>query len=68
VHIDASILSGIEVDSESIETLLAGGIAFATPESPDGLINVDNGHRFALKQEFQEEWHDWQPVILIDNK
>lgn len=68
VNIDAGILSGIEIDSESIETLLAGGIAFATPESPERLNSVDNGHRFELSQDFQEEWHDWQPVIPIDNK
>jgi paraquat-inducible protein B len=33
INIEAGIFSGINIDSESIETLIAGGVAFATPES-----------------------------------
>ena len=32
MRIDAGVFSGVSIDSESIETLLSGGIAFATPE------------------------------------
>ena len=32
VRIDAGVFLGFNIDAESIETLLAGGIAFATPE------------------------------------
>ncbi len=68
LHIDAGLFSGVKVDSESIETLLAGGIAFATPEDADGLTPVTSGHSFKLNDKFQEKWHDWQPVIMLDQK
>ncbi|WP_286264067.1 PqiB family protein [Thalassotalea atypica] len=66
VHVEAGLFSGVTIDSESVETILAGGVAFATPESADGYVPVANGHSFTLQQEFIDEWHEWAPTINIE--
>ncbi len=33
IRVDAGIFSGVEIDTESLESIIAGGIAMATPES-----------------------------------
>ncbi|NMP30645.1 MCE family protein [Thalassotalea sp. M1531] len=67
VTIDAGLLSGVKIDSESIETLIAGGISFATPEreGADSMTAVENGHTFTLYPEFKDKWYDWAPKIPI---
>ncbi|MDO6446737.1 MlaD family protein [Colwellia sp. 1_MG-2023] len=67
VKIDASIFSGINIDSQSIETLLAGGVAFATPEvkSLDNTSAIQQNHEFKLYDDLQPQWLNWAPKILI---
>ena len=66
VKVEASIFSGVNIDSESIETLIAGGIAFASPE-----LDVDaTGEQapiesFLLHPHLNEDWLAWQPKIAI---
>ncbi|MDX2367798.1 MAG: MlaD family protein [Colwellia sp.] len=64
INIEAGIFSGINIDSESIETLISGGVAFATPESShsDG---VQEKQRFTLHQDVDSDWLEWQPKIMI---
>jgi len=64
INIEASIFSGVNIDSESIETLIAGGIAFATPE----LTESDKQERvtsFVLHQDVDSDWLEWQAKIAI---
>ncbi|TMM45650.1 PqiB family protein [Colwellia ponticola] len=78
VNIEAGIFSGINIDSESIETLLAGGIAFATPEindkqSKQSTTEVDKQMvklptSFTLHQNVDKDWLKWQPKITINNE
>ena len=66
VNIEASVFSGVNIDSESIETLISGGIAFACPE-----LDVDEQesqtlpNRFTLHQELDDDWLEWQPKMAI---
>lgn len=66
INIEAGIFSGVNIDSESIETLIAGGIAFASPEldadEKDQSMQVKS---FILHQELDEDWLEWQPKIVI---
>ncbi len=62
-NIEAGLFSGVDIKSESIETLIAGGIAFATPDTPDNIL--PQGHRFVLHDEVSSEWQLWQPKIDI---
>nr|ALK44252.1 Paraquat-inducible protein B [Colwellia sp. C1] len=64
INIEAGLFSGINIDSESIETLISGGVAFATPESShnDG---EQEKQSFTLHQNVDEDWLEWQPKIAI---
>lgn len=67
VKIDAGLFSGVNIDSESVETLLTGGIAFATPESTSDKNNlpIKQHHEFTLHNERQKHWLNWAPKILL---
>lgn len=67
ISIDAGVFSGLKVDTESIETLLAGGVAFATPELSQSikLQAAEQGKLFHLATDVKEEWQAWQPKIQL---
>ncbi len=73
INIEAGIFSGVNIDSESIETLIAGGIAFATPMSDSESDKKLNGKSpmlpasFILHQDVDKDWLEWQPKIAINN-
>jgi paraquat-inducible protein B len=56
-------LLGAQVKSTSLESLLSGGVAFATPDnlSPP----APDGAKFALHNEAERDWFKWQPKIPI---
>ena len=64
LDIDVSLFKGAKIRAESLETLLAGGIAFATPDAtPDA---VDKGQRFWLAKKPEPEWLQWAPKIALE--
>lgn len=68
IKIEAGFFSGVNIDSESVETLIAGGIAFATPESagePAGKV-TPLPESFILHQSVDDDWLDWRPQILLN--
>jgi len=67
INIDAGIFSGINIDSESIETLISGGIAFASPElAADEPESAPLVNSFLLHQTLDKDWLEWQPKIAIE--
>ncbi len=54
-------LRGIHVHAESLEALMAGGIAFATPNKPGA--RVKPGSVFRLQPELDDKWLKWKPLI-----
>lgn len=60
--IEAGLLSGVTVETESVESLVSGGISFATPES--GKFNAEQ-LTFPLHNKAQDKWLDWQPALAI---
>jgi len=65
IRVDAGLFSGVRVDTESIEALLSGGIAFATPATSKAKSISSDGARFPLFDEVEEEWLSWQPDIQL---
>ena len=66
INIEASIFSGVNIDSESIETLIAGGIAFATPEyEEEALTTQGSTMKFTLHQDPDSDWLEWQAKISL---
>jgi hypothetical protein len=64
LHADFSLFSGASIDVESLKALLAGGVAFATPDIPDG-SQVADGSRFVLHGQPDAAWLTWRPVVQL---
>jgi len=70
IKVDAGIFSGVEIDTESIEAIVAGGIAMATPESDEGDKKgtlAPEGHHFILHPKSKKKWLSWKPLYENDN-
>ena len=57
--------SGIELDADTLATIAAGGVAFATPNLPGRPATT--GQRFGLAKSPHKEWLEWQPRVAIGN-
>ncbi|MGY3931759.1 paraquat-inducible protein B [Aeromonas encheleia] len=55
-------LTGGTIEVETVQSLLAGGIAFNTPEREMG-PTVKAGHRYPLYGKAEKEWLEWSPRI-----
>ncbi|PCJ18837.1 MAG: hypothetical protein COB04_06700 [Gammaproteobacteria bacterium] len=49
-----------------LETLLAGGLSFATPPVDDAGVVVDDGHIFDMHWDDNDEWYAWNPGITVN--
>lgn len=54
-------LGGLKLRAGSLESVLAGGIAFATPTRPGA--TVEPGHRFELAESADDAWLKWTPDL-----
>lgn len=62
---DFGLFKGAQVRTESVEALLEGGIAFATPEGEQMGKPAQPGQTFPLYGEANEEWLHWAPKIAL---
>lgn len=58
-------LLGAKVHTESLESMVAGGIAFATPDDTAGEA-APEGTVFPLYEEPEKAWLKWAPKIPLD--
>ena len=65
IDIDAGLFQGLKIKTESLESILSGGIAFATPDVPEKTIN--QGKRFWLSKEAEDSWLNWSPKLNIQH-
>lgn len=65
VGVDAGLFKGVKLRTESMETILAGGVAFATPNNDEMGSPAKPGQTFALFDEYDEKWLDWAPKIPL---
>ena len=65
IEIDAGLFKGINVKTESLESVLSGGIAFATPDVPDEPVN--RSKRYWLSQKPEASWLQWSPELPIQH-
>ena len=68
VSVSAGLFSGVSVETESMEAIMAGGIAMATPEDDSMGAPAENNDHFMLADEIDEEWLDWSPQIKLGNR
>jgi paraquat-inducible protein B len=64
VDLDFSLFRGVEINIQSLRSLITGGIAFATPEDSKSPPAKD-GTIFLLHDKPQKEWLEWMPTIHI---
>ncbi len=65
VTVKGGVFSGITVSTESLEAIMAGGIALATPGGADMGGRVETGYRFTLFDKPEAGWLDWSPDIFV---
>ncbi len=58
-----SLLHGLQVRAKSVNTLVSGGLAFATPDAPGP--PVKDGQTFPINEKSKDEWLKWNPAIKI---
>lgn len=66
VSISAGLFSGVSVETESMEAIVAGGVAMATPDGEDMGTPARDGDHFILADEPEEEWLEWAPEIKLN--
>lgn len=65
VEVNFGLRSGLTVHTESAQALLAGGVAFATPEGPAMGSEVESGSHYPLYPKPKPEWLRWSPKIEL---
>ncbi len=64
VGVDFGLFRGLSVEAGSIDAVLRGAVAFATPPDPSPV--VEPGHEFPLESTPQARWLEWSPAIPLD--
>jgi paraquat-inducible protein B len=64
VDVDFGLFRGLQVNVDSLRSLVTGGIAFATPEDADA-PPAKESTIFLLHDKPQKDWLDWRPKIAI---
>jgi len=59
-------LTGVKIQSESLTSVISGGIALATPDNDDMEGPARNGDTFELFPEPEHHWLKWSPRIKIE--
>jgi paraquat-inducible protein B len=62
---DYGLFKGATVRTESLETLIQGGIAFATPDGERMGSPARAEQTFPLFDKFEDEWLTWAPKISL---
>ena len=63
VDLNFKLFGGASVKTDSVESILEGGIAFATPEAERLGEMVSSGKQYRLHQKVDQAWLDWRPKI-----
>ena len=61
-----SLLGGMQVKSESVTSILEGGVAFATPDNALMGARAGSGASFDLADQSEDAWLKWQPNIPLN--
>lgn len=65
INAHLGLFSGLNISAESAQTLVSGGIAFATPTTYGP--PATNGTVFMLNDKEDATWQDWNPLIPLQS-
>jgi paraquat-inducible protein B len=63
--VEGGIFSGIHMKLDSLKTLTAGGVAFASPDEKDFKGPAKKNSTFAIEEDPKREWELWAPKISV---
>lgn len=63
INVHAGLFSGIQISAESAQTVVSGGIAFATPDNYGP--PATNDAVFVLADKEDDAWKNWNPSIPL---
>ncbi len=55
-------LTGLDIEADSLESIVSGGIAFSTPDPPGDAVRT--GFRFELAEKPDPAWLAWRPRLV----
>lgn len=65
IGVDFSLFGGAHIQASSLESILEGGIAFATPNNNDMGKAANPKQYFKLHDDVDPKWLEWRPEINI---
>jgi paraquat-inducible protein B len=65
LDIGFKLFGGAQIKSDSVESILGGGISFATPEVDVMGAQVKEGAVFTLQRHRDDDWEQWRPQIHL---
>lgn len=64
LDVNFGLFSGAEVKADSMQALLSGEIAVATPDEAGDYLS--GGEEFVLHTKSEDKWHKWRPDLSLD--
>ena len=65
INVDAGLFSGVQINTESLEAIMTGGVALATPEGEAMGPQAAEGCHFVLHEQADDGWLAWEPSIRL---
>ena len=65
VHVSGGIFSGVSINTDSLQSIVRGGIAMATPNTEEAGPPVAGGYHFSLHETMEKQWLDWNPDFVL---
>ncbi len=66
IRFSGGLLSEFKIVSESVEALVAGGIAMATPDEDQVGASAAPGDHYFLHEKSDPDWLNWSPFIQLE--
>ncbi|OMH32668.1 intermembrane transport protein PqiB [Motiliproteus sp. MSK22-1] len=70
IDLNFKLFGGAKINTESVESILAGGIAMATPGNGEEntTARAKPGTTFSLYEKAEPEWRNWSPAIALPSR
>ncbi|MFT5788541.1 MAG: paraquat-inducible protein B [Shewanella sp.] len=65
VKVDVGLFSGAQIETGSLETILAGGIGIATKDMTTTDNMIESKYRFSLNSKLDPLWLEWAPKQTV---
>jgi paraquat-inducible protein B len=67
IRVEGGLMTTMKIATESLESLVTGGIAFVTPNNDAMGKQAETGHQFTLHEDIGDDWLKWSPEFSLHN-